>query len=141
MQIRSRILGFSQEVTIEQRFRNEEDSAIEAVYTFPLPDKAAVCSLEIRKADRIITGEIEEMEKAQELYQEALKDGHSAYLTEAHRPDIFSTHVGNLGPGETVTIRIQYIMTLKPVDDKIRLSFPTTIAPRFRTTRGGPHCC
>ena len=131
VKIRSFITGLSQEVIVEQRFRNMEDVNIEAVYTFPLPDDAAVCSLTIRKAESILTGEIEEKEKAHEMYVDAIDDGDLSYLLESNRPDIFTIHVGNLAPGETVAICIGYISTLKIRDDSIRLAFPTTISPRY----------
>ena len=131
VKIRSTVSGFSQDVVLEQSFRNPEKRAIEAVYTFPLPEDAVVHSFEIYKADRRLVGELEESVKAQDRYMDALGDGNSAYLMESLRPDIFSTMVGNLGPGEAVTLRIGYVAQLRPVDDSVRLSFPTTVSPRY----------
>ena len=51
VRIHSRISGFSQDVTVEQRFRNNTSKPIEAVYTFPLPEDAVVHTLEIHKGD------------------------------------------------------------------------------------------
>ncbi len=138
VRIHSRISGFSQDVTVEQRFRNNTSKPIEAVYTFPLPEDAVVHTLEIHKGDSVLYGEIETNEKAQDLYQDAISDGHSAYLAESHRPDIFSTSVGNLAPGESVAIHIGYLTILKPMDEEVRLSFPATIAPRYvpQSTKG-----
>ena len=138
VRIHSRISGFSQDVTVEQRFRNNTSKPIEAVYTFPLPEDAVVHTLEIHNGDSVLYGEIESNEKAQDLYQDAISDGHSAYLAESHRPDIFSTLVGNLAPGESVAIHIGYLTILKPMDEEVRLSFPATIAPRYvpQSTKG-----
>ena len=131
VKIRSTVSGFSQDVVLEQSFRNREKRAIEAVYTFPLPDDAVVHSFEINKADRRLVGELEESVKAQDRYMDALGDGNSAYLMESLRPDIFSTMVGNLGSAEAVTLGIVYVAQLGPLDDSVRLSFPTTVSPRY----------
>lgn len=138
VQVHSKISGFTQDVKVEQRYKNDSSKSIEAVYTFPLPEDAVIHSFEIRKGDSVIFGEIESNEKSQDLYEDAISDGHSAYLMESHRPDIFSTLVGNLGAGETVAIEIQYLTTLKPMDEEVRLSYPATVAPRYapQSTQG-----
>ncbi len=64
VRVRSRLAGMSQRTQIEQTFVNLEDRAIEAVYTFPLPDGAAVCGFEVLTGDRVLTGQVEETDKA-----------------------------------------------------------------------------
>jgi hypothetical protein len=48
---------------VEQTFVNLEPVAIEAIYTFPLPDDAAVCAFEVVTGDRVLTGVIDEIER------------------------------------------------------------------------------
>lgn len=43
----ARLSGMSQRTTIEQTYVYSEPEAIEAVYTFPLPESAAVCGFEV----------------------------------------------------------------------------------------------
>ena len=131
VKIRSALAVFSQKVTMEQSFRNLENVAIEAVYTFPLQDDAAVCSLEVLKNDSVLTGVVEERDKATKIYDQAIDDGNSGYYVESNRSDIFTFRVGNLGPGECVTIRIGYVSELKIRDNAVRLSFPTAVSPRY----------
>src|SRR6185295_19287511 len=83
--LRSRLSGMSQRTTIDQTFVNLEDRAIEAVYTFPLPESAAVCGFEVITADRVLTGRIEEAEKAIEQYEDAVSEGHGAFMMEQGR--------------------------------------------------------
>lgn len=134
--LRTRIAGMSLKATIEQTFVNLEDRAIEALYTFPLADGAAVCGFEVVFFDKVFTGVVDETDRAIEKYDDAISQGHGAYLLEQHRPDVFSVRVGNLKPRQAVTIRLTYITDVQVVDRAIRLSFPTTIAPRYATASG-----
>jgi Ca-activated chloride channel family protein len=134
VRLRCRLSGMSQRTTVEQTYVNLERQAIEAVYTFPLPESAAVCGFEILTGDRVLTGEIDEIEKATETYDDAIADGHGAFLAEQHRPDVFSVRVGNLLPRQAVTVRLTYVCALDRADRAIRVAFPTTVAPRYVTT-------
>ncbi len=132
----SQLVASGHKTTVEQTFVNLEKRAIEAVYTFPLPENAAVCHFEIVTGDRVLTGEVEESEKAEEAYDDAVSRGHGGYLLEQHRPDIFTINVGNLKPQQAVTIRLTYVAELEATDSVIRLAFPTTVAPRYVTATG-----
>lgn len=136
VRVRSRLAGLAQRTTVEQTFINLEPRAIEAVYTFPLPEDAAVCGFEIITGDRVLTGAVEESDKAIEKYDDAIADGHAAYMLESDRPDVFTVRVGNLKPKQAATIRISYVCMLARVDKQIRVTFPTTIAPRYATKTG-----
>src|SRR6476660_7079002 len=136
VRLRARVAGMSLKATLEQTFVNLEDRAIEAVYTFPLPEGAAVCGFEVVFFDRVFTGVVDESDRAIERYDDAIAEGHGAYLLEQHRPDVFTVRVGNLKPRQAVTIRLTYVTDLEIVDRQLRLSFPTTIAPRYPTTSG-----
>jgi Ca-activated chloride channel family protein len=136
VRVAARLSGMGLRAVVEQTFVNLESRAIEAVYTFPLPESAAVCGFEVVTADRVLTGVIEESGKAEETYQEAIDAGHGAFLAEQHRPDVFSARAGNLKPGQAATVRLTYICPLEQVDRQIRIAFPTTIAPRYTTATG-----
>jgi Ca-activated chloride channel family protein len=129
----ARLAGMSQRVTVEQTFVNLEPKPIEAVYTFPLPESAAVCGFEVVTADRLLTGTVEEAEQATEQYEAAVSEGHGAFLMEQDRPDVFTVRVGNLKPRQAATIRLTYVCPLERVDKQIRVAFPTTVAPRYAT--------
>ena len=74
------IAGRGARIQMRQRFRNLEGKPVEAVYKFPLPESAAICGFRAIVDDRIIEGKIEEREKAFELYDKALSEGHGAQL-------------------------------------------------------------
>src|SRR3954454_3998729 len=133
VRLRSRLAGMSQRTTVEQTFVNLEDRAIEAVYTFPLPESAAVCGFEVVTADRVLTGKVEEAERAVEQYENAVSEGHGAFMMEQDRPDVFTVRVGNLKSRQAATIRLTYACPLETVDKSIRVAFPTAVAPRYST--------
>ena len=133
VRVRSRLCGMSQRTTVEQTFVNLEPRAIEAVYTFPLPEGAAVCAFEVVTGDRVLTGAVEESDRAVEQYDDAIADGHGAFLAEQERPDVFTVRVGNLEPRQAATIRLTYVCQLDRVDKQVRVAFPTTVAPRYVT--------
>src|SRR5438046_5606227 len=136
VRVRCHVAGMSQKTTVEQMFVNRESRAIEAIYTFPLPDGGAVCGFEVITGDRVLTGTIDENEKAIEKYDDAIDAGHGAFMIEADRPDVFTARVGNLKPRQSATIRLSYVAPLERVDRQIRITFPTTIAPRYASSMG-----
>ena len=136
VRVRAKIAALSVKATLEQTFVNLEDRAIEAVYTFPLPEGAAVCGFEVITSDRVLTGKVDETDVAMKQYDEAIQEGHGAFALESDRPDVFTVRVGNLKPKQAVTIRISYVASLDRVDRSIRVTFPTTIAPRYATASG-----
>jgi Ca-activated chloride channel family protein len=130
------LAGLAQKATLAQTFVNLEAVAIEAVYTFPVPAEAAVCGFEVVTADRVLTGQVEEAEEALELYDAAVSAGHAAFLLDQHRPDVFTVNVGNLKPGQAATVRITFVAPLRFHERRLRLAYPTTIAPRYVTASG-----
>ena len=129
--VEAQIRDYAARVVISQRYRNDEDEPVEAVYRFPLDEAAAVCGFEALVDGRRIVGRVEEREKAFETYDDALAEGHGAYLLDEERADIFTASVGNLLPGKEVVLRITTVAELPLEGDAIRFTLPTTIAPRY----------
>lgn len=117
--------------TVRQLFDNPGKTWMEGVYVFPLPDRAAVDGLKMRIGARLIEGRIDERQKAKATYEAAKREGRKAALLEAERPNIFTTSVANIGPGETVAIEIQYQERLRLKDGAFHLRFPMVVGPRF----------
>jgi hypothetical protein len=138
--VNATIHSFAADVTITQVFRNEETNPIEAVYCFPIEEQAAIYSFLARIDDREIHAELKEKEQAQREYNDALQQGHGAYLLEQDEKshDNFIINVGALPPSKECTITISYVTELDFVQDStIRFVVPTTIAPRYNPTQGG----
>lgn len=119
------------EVTLTQRYRNREPVPVEAVYVFPLEEQAAVCGFAAKVGDTLVRGHVEERDRAFDLYDDAMMDGHGAFLLDQERPNVFTASVGNLRPNEAVQLQIRYVALARREGDAIRLAIPTTVSPRY----------
>jgi len=131
VKVRGAITGRTARVTLTQRFENRKDRAIEAVYKFPLPESSSVCGFTVATGERILRGRVEEREAAFVEYDEALAQGHGAFLLDEERPNIFTLSVGNVKPRHTVDIEVSYVTTLATDGAEVRFTLPTTISPRY----------
>jgi len=125
------ISGFVARVTVTQLFASRFTEPVEAIYTFPLSDRAAVDAMSMRTGERTIRGEIKRREEARRIYEAARKAGQVAALLDQERPNIFTQALANLMPGATVEIRIEYVEPLLFRDGTFEFSFPTVVGPRF----------
>ncbi len=125
------ISGMVLRATLKQYFRNDSQQWMEGIYVFPLPDHAAVDRLRIHVGERIIEGVIKERKQARALYVQAKREGKRSALVEQERPNMFTTSVANIAPGETVVVEIAYQQTLEYRDGRFSLDFPMTITPRY----------
>ncbi|KAK5607535.1 hypothetical protein CRENBAI_016814 [Crenichthys baileyi] len=116
-------------------YENKEDKPLEAVFVFPLPGDAAVCHFSAQIAETHIVAEVKEKQQAQEEYDDALSSGQQAFLLEEsdQSPDIFSLSVGSLPPGESASIRLEYVTELAvEADDGLRFCLPAVLNPRYQ---------
>ena len=123
--------GAASAVTVAQRYVNREKVPVEAVYSFPLEEQAAVCGFEALIGEKRVSGRVVEKEKAFDEYDKAMADGHGAYLLDEDRANLFSASIGNLLPGEQAVVTVQYVAPLERAGEQIRLRIPTTVAPRY----------
>ncbi len=133
--LEGRFQGGAGEVAVRQRFRNTEAKPIEVTYLFPLPDNASVCELVIEQDGRVLRAQVEERDKAFELYDEALARGDGAVLLDQERPNIFQVSVGSLLPGREVVVTIRFLMTAALTARGMRVMIPTSISPRYSPPR------
>ena len=125
------INGLVARVFVRQEFRNDSSEWAEGVYVFPLPDKAAVDHMRLHIGDRFIEGEIREKEQAKKEYEQAKKEGKKASLVEQQRPNMFTTSVANIAPGELVVVEIEYLEDILYDNGSFSVRFPLTITPRY----------
>ncbi|MGB0937833.1 MAG: marine proteobacterial sortase target protein [Colwellia sp.] len=126
-----KVTGLLARVNLTQTFKNDSDSFIEAVYVFPLHNEAAVDALTMKIGDRVINGVIKEKHQAKKIYNKAKKQGKKTSLVAQHRPNMFSTKLANIAPGETVEVVLSYLQSVKYHDSEFSLRLPLTITPRF----------
>uniref|UniRef100_A0A3P8UBW4 von Willebrand factor A domain containing 5A n=1 Tax=Amphiprion percula TaxID=161767 RepID=A0A3P8UBW4_AMPPE len=117
------------------KYQNKEDKPVEAVFVFPLPGDAAVCHFSAVIGQKEIVAEVKEKQEAREEYDDALSSGQQAFLLEESEqsPDIFSMKVGGLAPGESASIRLEYVTELAvQADDGLRFCLPAVLNPRYQ---------
>ncbi|PYS65134.1 MAG: trypsin [Acidobacteria bacterium] len=129
--VKAEISGFLARVIVTQEFENPFKEKIEAVYTFPLPQNAAVDDMTMLVGDRTVRGKILRREEAQAVYEAAKSSGQTASLLNQERPNIFTQSVANILPGEQIKISISYVETLKYEDGSYEFVFPMVVGPRY----------
>jgi Ca-activated chloride channel homolog len=129
--VAAEISGFVARVTVTQVFENPFGEPVEAVYTFPLSERAAVDDMSMRTGDRVVRGEIKRREDARRIYEAARNAGQVAALLDQERPNIFTQTLANLLPGASVEVKIEYVEPLVFHDGTFEFSFPTVVGPRF----------
>ena len=125
------VSGPTARARVTQIFRNPTDGWLEAVYVHPLPDGAAVDTLKMIVGERIVVGEVKEREQARQDYERARAAGVKAGLLEQERPNIFTSSVANIGPGETVLVQIEYQEPVRQSGGEFSLRVPLVVAPRY----------
>src|SRR5436190_16293365 len=129
--VKAEISGFLSRVVVTQEFENPFKDKIEAVYTFPLPQNAAVDDMMMTVGERIVRGKIMRREEARAVYDAAKAGGQVASLLDQERPNIFMQSVANILPGEQIKIKISYVETLKYADGSYEFVFPMVVGPRY----------
>ena len=131
LDVQAKITGLVYEVTMRQTYVNRYEQPLEATYIFPLPDRAAVGDFKMIVAGRVIDGVLKERGEARREYQQAIEQGHRASIVEEERPDTFTMRVGNIEPGEEVTVEFKLTGPLVFADGEATFRFPLVVAPRY----------
>jgi hypothetical protein len=131
--VAARVVDYAAEVDVEQHFVNTSGAdAKEALYTFPLPERAAVFAYQATIGARTLVGQIKAKEEARQMYQRARDEGKSAQLLEQKRADVFQLSLGNVAKGSTVVVKLSYVTecTLE-AGDWTQLVFPAAVGARY----------
>ncbi len=118
-------------VKLRQHYRNDTKKTIETVYTFPLAWGATLLGLSAHVAGKTWQGVVIEKTVAEKRYEESLEEGDTPIMVEKSGLGLYTAHLGNLKQGEEAIIEIEYAQLLKFDQGTVRLSIPTTVAPRF----------
>jgi Ca-activated chloride channel homolog len=125
------ITGLTARVQLRQDFHNPHGVPLEATYIFPLPDRAAVTAMRMEADGRVVDAVLKERGQARADYRQAIREGRRASIAEEERPDVFTMRVGNIMPGERVTVRLTLAQPLPYADGAATFRFPLVVAPRY----------
>ncbi|MEM7153347.1 MAG: AgmX/PglI C-terminal domain-containing protein [Myxococcota bacterium] len=135
------VVGTVAETTVTQQFDNPLEESVDVLYTFPLPHDGAVDDYWMQVGKRRIAGEIHRRKDAEKIYEEAKEKGQRAGLLTQERPNIFTQHVANIRPGESIAVSMHVVQPLRPDEGRYELVLPTVVGPRFipgNPTGGAP---
>src|SRR5688572_28903593 len=125
------VAGTIVRATVRQHYVNPSSAWLEGVYVFPLPEQSAVDHLVMEIGERRVVGRIKPREEAKKMYEQAAAAGQHASLVESERPNIFTTSVANIGPGEKIVVEIQYQDRVEIDAATYSLRFPMVVGPRY----------
>jgi len=95
--------------TVEQVFANPHGTDLEAIYSFPVPEKAAVGEFTYWIDGLPVTAEVLEKQQAREIYQQEKQAGREAALAEQDSYKTFDIAVYPVRAGQDVRISLTYI--------------------------------
>jgi len=126
-----RVLPAGARLTVQHVFKSAETKPIEVIYSFPLPRDAALRRFRIVGDGFEAHSELRETEAAVKAYEEGLAQGSLATLARQHGDGVINLTVGNIRPGEEVTVYLELIAGVELRDDGFRFRFPFTLAPAY----------
>lgn len=129
--VRAAVTGLASSIELTQGFHNPHSTPLEATYIFPLPPRAAVTALRMEADGRTVDGVLKERGQARADYDQAVTEGKRASIAEEERPGVFTMRVGNIMPGERVSVHVTLAGSLSYEDGSATFRFPLVVAPRY----------
>nr|XP_023413999.1 von Willebrand factor A domain-containing protein 5A [Loxodonta africana] len=138
------IQEFVADVSATLNYENKGRVPVEAFFVFPMNEDSAVYSFEALVDEKIIVAELQDKMKAHASYENAISQGHQAFLLEedVSSRDVFCCNVGNLYPGSKVALTLKYVqeLPLEP-DGALRFVFPAILNPQYHLSRWPANTC
>lgn len=131
VQIEGKVDGLLLSLNTRQHYKNNGADNLEAVYTFPLPWGATLLGLNAEIDGHRLQGTVMEKKVATQRYEKAIDEGDTPIMVERSARGLYSANLGNLKPGESAVIEIEYAQLLRFEQGQVRITVPTTVAPRY----------
>ena len=98
-------------IDVVQTFFNDSDNPLEVTLMFPIEKDYALGKLTIQIGDTIIEGKIMSKDKAEEKYENAMSEGHTAVMVQEseEHPELVRIKVGNLLPLQEAIVHFQLL--------------------------------
>jgi Ca-activated chloride channel family protein len=126
-----RILPVGARLTVRHVFQSEEKKPLEVIYSLALPRDAALRRFQVSGPGFSMRSELKPVAEAVKAYEAGLEKGNLATLARQYGDGIVNLTLGNLRPGETVTVTLQLLAGVEMRDDGLRFRFPFTLAPSY----------
>ena len=94
---------------VDQVFHNPHPNDLEAIYSFPVPEKGTVAEFTVWIDGKPVSGEVLEKKEAREIYEQEKAAGRDAGLTEKDAYKTFDISVSPVRAGQDTRIRFVYM--------------------------------
>ncbi len=94
---------------VDQHFHNPHGRDLEAIYSFPVPQKGTVAEFTVWIDGKPVTGEVLPRDEARRIYQEEKAAGRDAGLTEKDEYRTFDIRVSPVRAGQDTRVRFVYL--------------------------------
>jgi len=129
--IKGRIVDFTGEVVVRQKYCNKEQNSVDAIFKFPLELFGALSGFEIVVGGKHIVAEVKN--RAETNFQLSVRDDDvddeeddASFLSTEDQPDVFLCNIGVLEPGQEVEFIVTYTTVLALVGDSLRFVIPSS---------------
>lgn len=95
--------------TVEQVFSNPHSQDLEAIYSFPVPEKGAVAEFTVWIDGKPVTAEVLEKQQAKQVYESEKAAGREAGLMEKDEYKTFDMKVSPVRAGQDTRLRFAYM--------------------------------
>jgi Ca-activated chloride channel family protein len=129
--VQGQLQGLVLRMKLRQVYRNTTRDNLECVYTFPLAWGSVLLGMAVELNGKRMTGTVVEKKEAEATYEKAIQSGDLPVMLERSGKDLYTANLGNILPGDNVVIELEYAQLLRLEGGMLRLSLPTTIAPRY----------
>lgn len=131
VRLEGRVEGLLMTMKMRQRYVNESNDTIEAVYTFPGGWGSNLMGFNVEIAGKRLSAVCLPKETAEKKYEKAIEEGDTPVMVEMNPYGLYTANLGNLKSGEQAVIEIEYAQMLRSVKGIIRLTVPTVIGARY----------
>lgn len=128
-----RIMATGARLIMRHTFVSSETKPAEIVYAFVLPRDAALRRFKIAGTGFTASSELKETEAARKIYEDGIEEGHLSTLAQQYRDGYINLNVGNVRPGEKITVHLELVAGVDLRDDGLRFRFPFTLAPCYHS--------
>jgi Ca-activated chloride channel family protein len=125
------ILPAGARLMVAHTFRSEEAKPLEVIYAFPLPRDAALRRFRVTGEGFAVRSELRPVEEAVKAYEQGIERGHLSALARQYADGLVNLTLGNIRPGETVSVQLELMAGVEAHDDGLRFRFPFTLAPSY----------
>jgi Ca-activated chloride channel family protein len=118
---------------VRHEFASSESRPLEVVYAFALLRDAALRRFEVAGEGFNVHSELKPVDEAVKQYEEGIAAGSLSTLARQYRDGVVNLTLGNLRPGEKVTVSLEILAGVELRDDGLRFRFPFTLAPAYHS--------